>query len=295
MKSGFVAIIGRPNVGKSTLLNSIISKKISIVTDKSQTTRNNIKGIYHSENAQIVFVDTPGIHKPKQKLGEEMDKMAYGALSDVDAVVLVVDAGVNFGPGDEFLLEKIKNVKCPIFLVFNKIDLTDIIKITKLKAIYKEKLPEATVTEIVALKSFNVDELINKIIDNLPEGPAYYEVNTITDRDEIFQIKEIIREKALRILRDEVPHSMAVYMNDIDWDDNPIHIQATLVVEKDSQKGIVIGAQGKRIKSIGTKARKDIEDLLGKHVFLELFVRVEQDWRNQEKHLKAFGYKTEKN
>ena len=295
MKSGFVAIIGRPNVGKSTLLNSILTKKVSIVTDKSQTTRNNIKGIYNCEDAQIVFVDTPGIHKPKQKLGEEMDKMAYGALSDVDAVVLVVDSGVNFGPGDEFLLEKIKTVKAPIFLVFNKIDLTDIVRITKLKDIYKEKLPDAIVTEIVAIKSFNISELIAKITEVLPEGPAYYEVETYTDKDEIFQIKEIIREKALRILRDEVPHSMAVYMNDIDWESEPIHIQATLVVEKDSQKGIVIGAQGKRIKSIGTKARKDIEDLLGKHVFLELFVRVEQDWRNQEKHLKAFGYKTEKN
>lgn len=295
MKSGFVAIIGRPNVGKSTLLNAILTKKVSIVTDKSQTTRNNIKGIYHREDAQIVFVDTPGIHKPKQKLGEEMDKMAYMALSEVDGVVLVVDAGVNFGPGDEFLLEKIKTVKAPIFLVFNKIDLTDIVKITKLKQIYQEKLSNAIVTEIVAIKSFNLEELLEKIINVLPEGPAYYEVDTITDRDEIFQIKEIIREKALRILRDEVPHSMAVYMNDIDWESNPLHIQATLVVEKDSQKGIVIGAQGKRIKSIGMKARKDIEELLGKHVFLELFVRVEEDWRNQEKHLKAFGYKTEKN
>lgn len=295
MKSGFVAIIGRPNVGKSTLLNSILSKKVSIVTDKSQTTRNNIKGIYNNDEVQIVFVDTPGIHKPKQKLGEEMDKMAYGALSDVDAVVLVVDAGQSFGPGDEFLLEKIKNVKAPIFLVFNKIDLTDIVKITKLKEIYSEKLPDAIVTEIVAIKSFNIDELLNKIIAILPQGPAYYEVETYTDKDEIFQIKEIIREKALRILRDEVPHSMAVYMNDIDWESNPLHIQATLVVEKDSQKGIVIGAQGKRIKSIGTKARKDIEDLLKKHVFLELFVRVEEDWRNQDKHLKTFGYKTEKN
>ena len=223
-----------------------------------------------------------------------MDKMAYGAMSDVDGVLLVVDSGVNFGPGDEFVIEKIKNVECPIFVVFNKIDLTNINKITALKETYSEKIPNCKMIEIVATESFNVDFLINKIKDILPEGPAYYETDTVTDKDEIFQIKEIIREKALRILRDEVPHSMAVYMNDIDWEANPIHIQATLVVEKDSQKGIVIGAKGKRIKAIGMNARKDIEQLLHKHVFLELFVRVEQDWRNQEKHLKTFGYKVDK-
>lgn len=295
MKSGFIAIVGRPNVGKSTLLNAILDTKVSIVTDKAQTTRNNIKGIYNSDDAQIIFVDTPGIHKPKQRLGEEMDKMAYGAMSDVDGVLLIVDAGVNFGPGDDFVIEKIKNVKCPIFIVFNKIDLTNINKITTLKEIYKEKLPNSQMIEIVALEGFNVDTLINLIKDILPEGPAYYETDTVTDKDEIFQIKEIIREKALRILREEVPHSMAVYMNDISWEDSPIHIQATLVVEKDSQKGIVIGAQGKRIKAIGMSARKDIEQLLHKHVFLELFVRVEEDWRNQDKHLKRFGYKTDKN
>ena len=294
MKSGFIAIVGRPNVGKSTLLNAILDAKVSIVTDKAQTTRNNIKGIYNDEDTQIIFVDTPGIHKPKQKLGEEMDKMAYGAMSDVDGVLLVVDSGVNFGPGDEFVIEKIKNVECPIFVVFNKIDLTNINKITALKETYSEKIPNCKMIEIVATESFNVDFLINKIKDILPEGPAYYETDTVTDKDEIFQIKEIIREKALRILRDEVPHSMAVYMNDIDWEANPIHIQATLVVEKDSQKGIVIGAKGKRIKAIGMNARKDIEQLLHKHVFLELFVRVEQDWRNQEKHLKTFGYKVDK-
>ncbi len=293
-KSGFIAIIGRPNVGKSTLLNAILGTKVSIVTDKAQTTRNNIKGIYNSEDSQIVFVDTPGIHKPKQKLGEEMDKMAYGALSDVDGVLLVVDAGVNFGPGDDFVIEKIKNVKCPILVVFNKIDLTNIHRITALKQIYSEKIPGCKWIEIVATEGFNVNDLLTTIKDMLPEGPEYYDVETISDKDEIFQIKEIIREKALRILRDEVPHSMAVYMNDIDWDASPVHIQATLVVEKDSQKGIVIGANGKRIKSIGSSARRDIESLLHKHVYLELFVRVEEDWRNQERHLKTFGYKTDK-
>ncbi len=292
MKSGFVAIVGRPNVGKSTLLNSILKEKVSIVADKSQTTRNNIKGIYQGEDAQIVFVDTPGIHKPKVKLSKELDKMAYSALEDVDAVVLVVDGSVNFGPGDEYLLSHL-NVKVPFFVVINKIDETNIILATKLKDIYKEKVPEAKIIETVATKGFNVDELIKNLIEVLPEGPAYYETDTVTDQDEIFRIKEIIREKALRILREEVPHSIAVYMNDIAWDDDPINIRASIVVEKESQKGIVIGANGKRIKDIGIKARKDIEELLNKHVYLELFVKVEKDWRNEEASLKKFGYKND--
>lgn len=295
MKSGFVAIIGRPNVGKSTILNALMAKKVSIVADKAQTTRNNIKGIYHGEDVQIVFVDTPGIHKPKQKLGEELDKMAYSAMEEVDAVILVVDAALNFGPGDEFLLEKIGNVSCPIFVVFNKIDRTNIVKITNLKEIYKEKIPQAIVLETVATETFNIDELRKQIINILPEGPAYYEQDTITDKDVIFQIKEIIREKALRILRDEVPHSIAVYMENIEWEEEPMPVRATIVVEKESQKGIVIGAGGKRIKDIGSKARKDIEQLVKKHIYLELYVKVEEDWRNQEKSLKTFGYKTDKN
>lgn len=293
MKSGFVTIIGRPNVGKSTILNSILNRKISIVTDKSQTTRNNIKGIYTTDDAQIVFVDTPGIHKPKQKLGEEMDKMAFNSLSDVDAVILVVDAGEKFGPGDSFLIDKIKDIKTPLFIVFNKIDLTNIVKITELKQKYQELLPNGKQIETLALKKFNLDDLINEIIQVLPEGPLYYEKEIITDRDEIFRIKEIIREKALRMLRDEVPHSIAIYMEDINWEQEPIEISATIIVEKDSQKGIVIGANGKRIKAIGSHARKDIEDLLNKHVYLNLYVRVEEDWRNKEKLLKTYGYKNE--
>lgn len=293
MKSGFVTIIGRPNVGKSTILNSILDRKISIVTDKSQTTRNNIKGIYTTDDAQIVFVDTPGIHKPKQKLGEEMDKMAFNSINDVDAVILVVDAGEKFGPGDTFLVDKIKDVKSPLFIVFNKIDLTNVVKITELKEKYKELLPQGKQLETFALKKFNIDELISEIINVLPEGPQYYEKEVITDRDEIFRIKEIIREKALRMLRDEVPHSIAIYMEDINWEEDPIEISATIIVEKDSQKGIVIGANGKRIKAIGSHARKDIEDLLNKHVYLNLYVRVEEDWRNKEKLLKTYGYKNE--
>lgn len=294
MKSGFVAILGRPNVGKSTILNGIINQKLSIVTDKSQTTRNNIKGIYHAEDLQIVFIDTPGIHKPRQKLGKEMNTMAYSAAHDVDVSILVVDAGVPFGPGDQFLIEHLDIHNTPLIIVFNKIDNTRLDKINKLKEIYRENFPNAHFIETVATEKFNLDDLIKKVKELLPEGPAYYSVETVTDKDEIFQIKEIIREKILKQLRDEVPHSIAIYMEDIDWESDPLDIKASIIVEKDSQKGIVIGAGGKRIKSIGSHARKDIEALLNKHVFLELVVKVEDDWRNQEKMLRTFGYKVEK-
>ena len=294
MKSGFVSILGRPNVGKSTLLNAILNKKVSIVTDKSQTTRNNIKGIYNAEGVQIVFTDTPGIHKPKEKLGQEMNNMAYSAAHDVDVNVLVVDASEPFGPGDEYILSHLDIKDCPLILVFNKIDQARLDKVISLKEIYKEKVPHAIMIDTVAKDRFNVDLLLEKIIENLSEGPAYYSVEEVTDKDVIFQIKEIIREKVLRNLRDEVPHATAIYMEDIDWDANPIHIRASIIVEKEGQKGIVIGAGGKRIKSIGRQARRDIEELLSKHVFLELFVRVQEGWRDNEKSLETYGYKYKK-
>ena len=294
MKSGFVAILGRPNVGKSTLLNAIINKKVSIVTDKSQTTRNNIMGIYNGEGTQVIFLDTPGIHKPHQKLGQEMNNMAYSAAHDVDVSILVVDASLPFGPGDEYIIEHLDIHNTPLIIVFNKIDLARLDKVEKLKSIYREKFPKALFIDTVASEKFNIDLLLKEIEKLLPEGPEYYPVEVYTDKDEVFQIKEIIREKVLKSLRDEVPHAIAVYMDDIDWESNPMHIKATIVVEKDSQKGIVIGAGGKMIKLIGSKARKDIEILLHKHVFLELFVRVSEDWRNQEKEIKKYGYKNEK-
>ena len=293
MKSGFVSIIGRPNVGKSTLLNKILNKKVSIVSEKAQTTRNNIKGIYHGDNVQIVFVDTPGVHKPHVKLGEEMDKMAFSSLEEIDALILVVDASKKYGKGDDYLLEKIE-VNVPLFIIINKIDQATIVEVNELKKIYIEKYPKAVIIESVATEGFNVDTLLEEIVKVLPEGPAYYEEETYTDQDEIFQIKEIIREKALRILRDEVPHSIAVYMDHIEWDETPIAVKASIIVEKESQKGIVIGKGGQKIKQIGSLARKDIESLLHKHVFLELFVKVREDWRNEENYLKEFGYKIKK-
>lgn len=293
MKSGFVAILGRPNVGKSTLLNAILNKKVSIVTDKSQTTRNNIKGIYNAEGVQIIFLDTPGIHKPHQKLGEEMNIMAYSAAHDVDVSILVVDASLPFGRGDEYILSHLDINNVPLIIVLNKIDLARITEVNALKQEYLSRFPKATIIETVGTEKFNVDELINKVASFLPEGPMYYPSDVITDKDEVFQIKEIIREKILKTLKDEVPHAIAVYMENIEWEEDPIHIRASIIVEKDSQKGIVIGESGKRIKYIGSKAREDIEKLLHSHVFLELFVKVQEDWRNVESSLKNYGYKNE--
>lgn len=294
MKSGFVAILGRPNVGKSTIINSIVNHNVSIVTDKSQTTRNNIIGIYNAEGVQIVFLDTPGIHKPMQQLGKEMNNMAFSAAHDVDVALFVVDASKPFGTGDQFIIDHLDIHNVPLIIVFNKIDLARLDKTESLKKIYREIFPNATFIDAVAKEGFNIDEIIKAVTEKLPEGPAYYPTETVTDKDEIFQIKEIIREKILKQLSEEVPHSIAIYMEHIDWESKPIQILASIIVEKDSQKGIVIGAGGKRIKEIGSRARKDIERLLGKHVFLELKVKVNEDWRDDPSSLKTYGYKYEK-
>ena len=294
MKSGFVAILGRPNVGKSTLLNGLINHNVSIVTDKSQTTRNNIIGIYNDENTQIVFLDTPGIHKPKQKLGQEMNNMAYSAAHDVDVAILVVDASKPFGPGDNFIIEHLDIHERPLIIVFNKIDLARLDKAEELKKTYRAFFKEATFIDAVAKEGFNIDEIIKTVSSLLPEGPAYYPPEMITDKDEIFQIKEIIREKVLNTLREEVPHSVAIYMEHIEWEKKPLQIFASIIVEKESQKGIVIGKNGQRIKEIGSKARQSIEKLLKQHVFLELQVKVDEGWRDNPSSLKQFGYKYEK-
>ena len=294
MKSGFVAILGRPNVGKSTIINSIINHKVSIVTDKSQTTRNNIIGIYNGQDCQIVFVDTPGIHKPQQQLGQELNKMAYSAAHDVDVAILVVDASKPFGTGDQFIIDHLDIHNQPLIIVFNKIDLARLDRAEQLKQTYRNLFPKSTIVEMVAKERFNVDTLIEKVTELLPEGPEYYPAGMVSDKDEIFQIKEIIREKILKILSEEVPHSIAIYVDNIEWEQTPIQILASIIVEKDSQKGIVIGAGGKRIKEIGSRARIDIEKLLGKHVFLELQVKVDKDWRNEPGALRNYGYKYEK-
>ena len=294
MKSGFAAILGRPNVGKSTIINNIVNHNVSIVTDKSQTTRNNIIGIYNDKDTQIVFLDTPGIHKPMQQLGKEMNNMAYSAAHDVDVAVLVVDASKPFGAGDQFIIEHLDIHNVPLIIVFNKIDLARLDKAEALKKQYRSIFPKATFVDTVAKEGFNIDTLIKTVKEFLPEGPAYYPVEMVTDKDEIFQIKEIIREKVLKQLSEEVPHSIAIYMDHIEWEHKPIQIFASIIVEKDSQKGIVIGAGGRRIKEIGSRARVDVERLLGKHVYLELQVKVNPDWRNEPASLKTYGYKYEK-
>lgn len=294
MKSGFVALLGRPNVGKSTIINSIVNHNVSIVTDKAQTTRNNIIGIYNSEEAQIVFLDTPGIHKPEQALGKEMNSMAYSAAHDVDVAILVVDASKPFGKGDQYLMDHLDIFNKPLIIVFNKIDLARLDKTEENKKIYRGFFPKAIFIDTVAKDRFNIDDLTKKVIEMLPDGPAYYPSNVVTDRDEVFHIKEIIREKVLKQLREEVPHAVAIYVNNIEWGHKPLHISASIIVEREGQKGIVIGAGGKMIKEIGSKARADIERLFNEHVFLELEVKVDKDWRDEPDSLKTYGYKYEK-
>lgn len=289
MKSGFVALLGRPNVGKSTLLNAILNKKLSIISPKPQTTRNSIMGVYNAPDVQIVFVDTPGVHKPYFRLGEYMNKVALSATRDVEAVVLLVDASIEFGDGDQYLIDHFnKNTK--IFVVFNKIDLTNVILISRLKERYHELFPEAEFIEISAIKNVNIDELLDKIIAILPEGPQYFPREQITDKDDKFIISEIVREKVLYLTKQEVPHSVAVNVEKVNNKPNRLETHATIVVERDSQKGIIIGKGGKMIKRIGELARRDLKNYYQKNVELELYVRVEEEWRNSMRALKEFGY-----
>ena len=284
MKSGFVSLVGRSNVGKSTILNAIIGKKISIVTPKKQTTRNSIQGIYNDNDSQIIFIDTPGIHKPINELGVKMDKASYSSIRDCDVAVLVVDASRPFGEGDQFLFDHLK-FDCKLVIAFNKIDLTNIELVSALKEKYKEHYHPLAIVELSAIEKFGIEDLIRIIKENLDEGPQYYDLETITNMDIKFRIQEIIREKMLLLLKEEVPHSVAVICSDIVNDVTPIEVYAKIIVERDSQKGIVIGAKGKMIKRIGTLARKDIEQLIVRHINLQLMVQVVDNWRNSSRFL----------
>lgn len=290
MKSGFVSIVGKPNVGKSTLLNAIIGKKISIVTPKSQTTRNEITGIYNDDESQIIFIDTPGIHKPHNELGEILDKKAYRTIRDCDIALLVIDSSKNFNESDSFIFDHLK-FDCELIIVFNKIDETNITLINSLKDKYLDKFNNPKFIEISALEKFNIDSLISLIKTMLPEGPQYYELNQITDKDLRFQVQEIIREKALLKLKDEVPHGVAVLCDDINLNDKNLNIYAKIIVERESQKGIVIGKGGKMIKWLGTASRKEIENLIKRHINLELNVQVVENWRNSSSFLVKIGYR----
>ena len=290
--SGFVAIVGRPNVGKSTFMNYVLGQKIAIMPDKAQTTRNKIQGVYTKDDAQIVFLDTPGIHKPKHELGEFMVKSAYSALKEVDAVLFMVNVSEKRGPGDDFIIEKLKGIKTPIFLVLNKIDLVTPEVLLERVESYKDALDFAGVFPISVLQGNNVNELMEGLINALPEGPQYYPADQITDHPEYFVVSELIREKILQLTQEEIPHSVAVTVDKMQKDEfDKVHVYANIIVERKSQKGIIIGKGGRLLKEIGTRARRDIQQLLGNKVYLELWVKVEKDWRKRKSNLQEYGYR----
>lgn len=291
-KSGFVAIVGRPNVGKSTFMNYVLGQKIAIMSDKAQTTRNKIQGVYTKDDAQIVFLDTPGIHKPKHELGEFMVKSAYSALKEVDAVLFMVNVSEKRGPGDDFIIEKLKGIKTPIFLVLNKIDLVTPEVLLERVESYKDALDFAGVFPISVLQGNNVNELMEALINALPEGPQYYPADQITDHPEYFVVSELIREKILQLTQEEIPHSVAVTVDKMQKDEfDKVHVYANIIVERKSQKGIIIGKGGRLLKEIGTRARRDIQQLFGNKVYLELWVKVEKDWRKRKSNLQEYGYR----
>lgn len=293
-KSGFVSIIGRPNVGKSTLLNNFLGMKLAIVSPRAQTTRNRIQGIYTTETEQIIFIDTPGIHKPKNELGTVMNEFAYSALDGTDIILMLVDASSEIGDGDKFIIEQLKKVKIPVILVLNKVDLVEDENILKANIdSYKEAYNFAGGITISATEGFNIDKLKDMIVSRLEVGPMYYPEDQILDLPERFVVAEIIREKVLLKTKEEIPHSVAVTIESFKEKNkgNLVEINATIIVERPSQKMIIIGKGGQMIKSIGTDARRDIVKFLNQKVYLELFVKVEPNWRNNKKYLKEFGYK----
>lgn len=290
--SGFVAILGRPNVGKSTFLNQVIGQKIAIMSDKAQTTRNKIQGIYTDDQTQIVFIDTPGIHKPHSRLGDFMVESALSTLNEVDAILFMVNATQKRGRGDDFIIERLKNVKKPIYLVINKIDQIHPDKLLEIMDDYRQTLDYAEVFPISALQGNNCPELVASLIETLPVGPQFYPADMVTDHPERFIAGELIREKVLELTREEVPHSVAVVVDRISRsDEEKVQVQATIIVERNSQKGIIIGKGGKMLKNIGVKARKDIELMLGDKVYLELWVKVMPNWKDRQIDLRSLGYK----
>ena len=289
MKSGFVAIIGKSNVGKSTILNNLIEHKVAIVTDKVQTTRDIIRGIYHDLDTEIVFLDTPGIHKPLHVLGQKMNERAFSSLSDVDAIILVIDASRKENKGDELIYQKLpKDV--PLFIATNKIDLITLEEALKLKEHLKNKLPAATIIELEARVGFNIDTLLNEIKKVLPDGPFFYEETQITDKSSSYLVSELIREAVLNLLSEEVPHGVAIYVENLTEEKTKVYIKAAIYVKKESHKPILIGKRGAMIKRIGISSRKAIEEYYHKTVYLDLHVLVKEDWLNSPSILKRLGY-----
>ncbi|WFR65240.1 GTPase Era [Paenibacillus amylolyticus] len=290
-KSGFVAIIGRPNVGKSTLMNQVIGQKIAIMSDKPQTTRNKIHGVYTSEHQQIVFLDTPGIHKRQSKLGDFMNQTALNTLGEVEAALFLIDASEGMGGGDRYIAEQLKNIRTPVILVMNKIDKIEPEALLPLIEEYRKLHDFAEIVPVSAMLGSNVSTLLEQLGKYLPEGPQYYPDDQVTDHPEQFVCAELIREKILQMTREEVPHSIAVTIEDMKVQDNGVvYISAVIFVERDSQKGIIIGKQGALLKEVGKRARHDIQNLLGSKIFMDLWVKVKKDWRNQDRVLRDLGF-----
>lgn len=291
-KSGFVSIVGRPNVGKSTLMNNVVGEKIAIMSDKPQTTRNTIQAVYTDEECQIVFLDTPGIHKPKNKLGEFMVKSATDAFKNVDLVLFVVDDSKKIGPGDRKIIEDLRGIKTPVILVLNKIDKLEESVLFELMQLYSNEDLFKAIVPISALKGRNVNELLKVIGNYLQEGPKYFPDYMITDQPERVLVSELIREKVLHYLNDEVPHGVAVEVERMKsrQDKDIVDISAVIYCERDSHKGIIIGKNGRKLKGIGKSAREDMELLLGSKINLQLWVKVKENWRNLQNYITDFGY-----
>lgn len=294
MRSGFVGVIGRPNVGKSTLINHIIGKKIAITSSKPQTTRNIIQGIYNEEDTQIVFVDTPGIHKPTHKLGKYLNEQAYYTTSDTDLILFLIDASVLLGKGDMYIIEKLiekqQETKKPVILVMNKIDkLTNDQILVKINE-YKDLYPFDEIVPVSAMKNKNIDTLIKVIKKYLPDEIQYYDKSDITNKPITFTISEIVREKVFELTEEEVPHSITCIVENMEKNNNSYLIQVAIIVDRDSLKKIVIGKNGSKLKEVGIRARKELEELLGKKVFLETYVKTIKKWRDKEKYLQEFGF-----
>lgn len=288
-KSGFVNIVGNPNVGKSTLMNRLVGERISIITSKAQTTRHRIMGIVNTDDMQIVYSDTPGVLRPNYKLQESMLNFSQSALGDADVLLYVTDVVETIDKNNEFLA-RVQSIECPVLLLINKIDQTNQPELEKLVAQWKELLPKAEIIPISALSNFNIDYVKRRVEELMPDSPPYFEKDALTDKPARFFVTEIIREKILLYYQKEIPYAVEVVVELFKEDDELIHIKALIIVERDTQKGIIIGHQGQALKKVGAMARKDIERFFGKKVFLEMFVKVEKDWRNRDNILKNFGY-----
>ena len=289
-RSGFVNIVGNPNVGKSTLMNLLVGERVSIITSKAQTTRHRIMGIVNTPELQIVYSDTPGVLRPNYKLQESMLEFSESALGDADVLLYVTDT-VETADKNEFFLERVRGVKCPVLLLINKVDLTTQDKLVELVERWHKELPEAEIIPLSALSNFNVQPLKKRIESLIPPSPPYFEKDALTDRPARFFVTEIIREKVLLYYQKEIPYSVEVVVESFKEEGERIHIQALIIVERDSQKGIIIGHRGVALKKVGTMARRDMERFFEKKIFLELFVKVEKDWRNRDKLLRAYGYR----